>query len=511
MRGMIALIFTLVLNVHGEIKTDGPDLHYDNNSSSSLQGVSDKLSQFLKCTKDPKVWPKSMFGQNPIAIIDENEKPWRWSAERGLVAVTDPKDAANIKEFGADRAWNSIDNKKPPEVVVNLKFSKDAKEGKLPPNMKPMAQTPSQDCMKAMKNQQHLNAGIPQEEQLDLATGAFSLAVHESMHVHDQSNPLCWSHNLNNNKASMERINAYPMDASPRQMRYKLKVALRRALEAPVGSKRQAYLEEAAYWHEAYTRWNKLSVKNNKTNEDSGPDIFEGSARYLELVAARIDCTKPVTAEYLAQVSREAILGGVSERPQPTSDTEAYYLGALAGSLLDQRAIDWKQKTMKGASPLDQLLKDVRPKKKGALTDTAHLDEIAAAGPKTTEECTVKPDMDYLANYKNTKKYAWVSINTHRFQGAGSYNGKSVVAESKKVHVNSSASANGLAAQSMPLVVSNNNPCGGDSHVMVLVERSDIQNGQVNYTRDGKPDATVRGPVSSTPQSSPMGDVYCGK
>lgn len=500
---MIHLILAFLFIVHAEIKTSNTDDQAAGNSGA--HALADKFANFSKCAKDPKVWPKTLFNENQISFLDENGKAWSWSAKSGLKPVTNASEVAEIMKASKDRIWGKITSRTPNEVVVNMKASVDQANFTPPGGHKeePM----SAECNKATESLIKVNSTLPQVvAEKDPVKHTFGVGVHESMHVHDQNSPSCWSHTLKDNLASMSRTNAYPVDVSPRQMRYKLKVALKRALDAPAGTGRQRYLEEAAYWHDAYKTWNN---SGGKIKEPSGPDIFEGSAKYLEMIAQKLDCSKPITQEQLARASRDAVREGTSEHPQPTADTEAYYLGALSGALLDQRAIDWKSKNMAGVSPLDQLLKDVR-KTRGALKDEQSLDAISGSGPKRNEICNVKPDMDYLANYKDTKNYAWVSIPSESFQGQGTYDAKSVIRESEKVHVGSSATGGNLGARNMPLVVSSANPCGA-KHIMVLVERSKILDGHVNFSRDDKPGSGVTGPVASTPMSSSVGDVYCGR
>lgn len=482
------------------VTTNDSSLETSAAPSADLQAVADRFSNYNKCAG--KVWPKPLLGQSAISLVDKDSSVWKWTAT-GLKKESSSAEAKKIVSMVGNNNYVVNRTKKPEELILNLN-PKKSQQSSAPPSTgatpAPSFQSPA--CEKAAKAFKDSKVGLYQSPEPNPVDKVFKLGVHENFHVHDQSNTQCWKHNLVSNAPSMDRINDYPTKVEPRQMRYKLKIALRKALEEKNPTARQALLQEAAYWHKEY----KKKYGNKEAHQS--PDIFEGTARYVDLVAGKIDCSKNIDSNSLADVSRAAVLEGVSEASDPTVDSEAYSLGALAGAMLDQqRALNWKSKTAdSGKSPIDQLLDSVSPKT-GALQNSTKWDAIAAAMPNFSDECLVKPDLEYLSNYKNGK-YVWVSVPTTHYGGKGSYDGSSVV-PSKLVNIGASTHTGNIKTTNLPHVVSAQNPCGGESSMMVLVDMNSVQNGSVNFSKDGNPPSSVQGKVDAQPKSSPLGNVYC--
>lgn len=497
MLNFILVIF--LTSAETTVTTDGASLDASTGPSADIQAVADRFSNYNKCAD--KVWPKPLLGQSTISLVDKDNSVWKWSAE-GLKKVASSAEAKNILSLVGTSNYVVNRNTKPEELILNLNVKKGQKSPPPDKASPPSTGSKSPACEKAAKAMKESNIGLYNAPEPSPVDKAFRLGVHENFHVHDQSNTQCWKHNLDSNSPSMDRINDYPTKVEPRQMRYKLKTALRKALQEKNPTARQALLQEAAYWHKEYKK------KYGSKESHHSPDRFEGTARYVDLVAGKIDCSKNIDSNSLAEISRAAVLEGVSEASDPSVDSESYSLGALAGAMLDQqRALGWKSKTADdGKSPLDLLLESVTPKT-GALQNTSQLDAIAGTLPQFTDECLVKPDLEYLKNYKNGK-YVWVSVPTTKYGGKGSYDGNSVV-PSKLVNIGASAHTSNMTTKNLPHVVSSQNPCGGVESMMVLVELSSVQNGTVDFSKAGEPPSSVQGKVEAQPKSSSLGNVYC--
>lgn len=509
---MISLFFYFLLSVYAEttksesVEQSGVDLTVT--ASSDLQAIVERFQSYSQCAN--KVWPKSLVGERVMTFVDADGSVWTWSKAKGLAKITNPTEVKRITDIIGNRSYAADKDAKPPGVILAVGAKKPG--GVTAPNpSNPSPKPPASgegtsgnpECDKAIAQKKSVMAGLYQPPDLNSVDSIFKLGVHEGFHICDQSTKESWPHDLISHSENMSRINSYPTNAEPRQMRYKLKTALREALKQNSPDVRQKYLEEAAYWHKEY------KAKYGAKEPYKGTDLYEGTARYVDLVANKIDCSKSLDSSTLASVSKEAVLQGISEDPEPTVDSESYALGALSGALLDQqRVLDWKTKSAsKGVSPLDQLLDSLNPKK-GAIANESQLNAIAGSIPKLADECYVKPDLEYLSQYKDGK-HVWVSVPTTRYGGKGTYDGTSVLPQSKYVNIGSSTSTKNIKTSNLPHVVASGNPCGGEQSMMVLVDISSVQNGTVDFQKPGKPPSSVQGIVETKPKASPMGNVYC--
>lgn len=189
----------------------------------------------------------------------------------------------------------------------------------------------------------------PGERAMDALT-VFRVAVHEFFHIEGQKSWIV--------PERQKRGTAYPLEAKARFARFMLFDRLfRYFLDAKHDEK---WLGLASHWYKQWVRDFPEEAANNT-------DIPEGTARYLDLMAAAIadrGCASGDADLYgaLVPLSR-ANLGGSVTTGEFSLSNEGYDLGTIASLVLRMVKKDpaWQELAAKGVSPLASLLKDVSP------------------------------------------------------------------------------------------------------------------------------------------------------
>ena len=147
------------------------------------------------------------------------------------------------------------------------------------------------------------------------------------------------------------------LDPRPREYRYALFQSLLQALRTP--GQRDSYLSDAQGW---LRRWREAAPEESRLAAQV--DLSEGTARYIEMAAARYRTDFAEDPQRYRQALREYALAFYDANEIGVGvDSEAYEIGALAGVLLDLRDddADWKEAATAGTWPLDYLLRDQPP------------------------------------------------------------------------------------------------------------------------------------------------------
>lgn len=458
--------------------------------------MANKFQQFQGACSD-QLWPGMNFGKARTALVSEHGEVWTWSAEKGLVKNTNLTENNKWKEISSNLPY-SLD-KKTNTLILNLKpRHMGPPSGDNPPSSGPQQnELASAQCKKAFNDVKTIMSGqkgrsLSNREVLKLikepssfrlnkmrATSrspnstldsTFITGVHESFHIHDQEHWANAPHSSTENRAT-----PYPTPVKPREYRTLIKVALRKAL----AQNSTAFLQEAAYWYSLYK-----DQFEDEAQQARVFDAMEGSAEYVGEIANRLN-NCPVSQNEFARISKQAILESTSDQPTPSVDTEGYQIGALAGSILDQQGKDWKTALQQhGISPLDYLLKPFGKGSPGALSKSEihKHKERASVFPTMVDECIAKPNIDHMEAQLKDPNTVWISVPVTSFGSKGLFDTKDIVPGAQTI-VDGSMSSSGLRIKNMPMVISNNNPCGA-KHAMVLVPKP--TNNQLNYSSSSK-------------------------
>lgn len=175
----------------------------------------------------------------------------------------------------------------------------------------------------------------------------FNVATHEAFHFFIQDKKWEGISSGNGSRATL-----YPAQASPRFYRKNIILSLRSYLN---GS--QIGLAHARYW---YDLWKEKYPDDAR--EIRITDVYEGSARYVEIAAEIISQgSKFNTPEF-----KNAFLHKTKKEENLThtqSSSESYSIGGLSSIILNMRDSKWQSIVQNGTPPLDILLEGITPVK----------------------------------------------------------------------------------------------------------------------------------------------------
>lgn len=177
---------------------------------------------------------------------------------------------------------------------------------------------------------------------------ALELAVHESFHMNDQRT---WVR-----EKVGARGTSFPMLAAPRIARLGIYSNLVAAFLDKKNS--TVHLQKARYWFEQWTA-------ADPTETQSTTDGYEGTARYVDIMAGLLGARGcGATEAELENVAREnEILKAHGMFGMKQLDSEGYDVGGVSSLILRFQFpnSDWQKRVAKGETPLEILMKDIKP------------------------------------------------------------------------------------------------------------------------------------------------------
>ncbi|MFW7381987.1 MAG: hypothetical protein ACOH5I_24490 [Oligoflexus sp.] len=172
------------------------------------------------------------------------------------------------------------------------------------------------------------------------------LGIHEGFHLIEQENWVI--------ESTTKRSTQYPLDATPRFLRYMMNTSLSESLAGNAEK-----LSEARYWYDRYE-----SEFPEEANSIRFYDKIEGSARYVEHMAnAIVHLGCDASDDELFSWSFQKFYS--RSRPELKADIESYRIGSKASLLLRQseKHSGWENIISETtSSQLDLLLEDIVPK-----------------------------------------------------------------------------------------------------------------------------------------------------
>ncbi|HHR6039197.1 TPA: hypothetical protein ACS70C_003626 [Providencia alcalifaciens] len=191
-----------------------------------------------------------------------------------------------------------------------------------------------------------LGATLPPEEKARFQSEKnpvpmlFNVATHEAFHFFVQDKNI--SPDL--------RATYYPVQVTPRLYRNHIIRSLYAALRGDKNG-----LGHARYW---FDLWRKKYP--NDVSQINKNDIYEGSARYIEIAAEIMAQGESFNTTGFQHALIEKMKDDANDI-YITSDSESYSIGALSGFILNMNNIRWQSKVEEGIPPLDILLKNIQP------------------------------------------------------------------------------------------------------------------------------------------------------
>lgn len=196
-----------------------------------------------------------------------------------------------------------------------------------------------------------LGASIPPEEKArfqsreESVPELFNVATHEAFHFFVQTNVWKRISPDNNSRATI-----YPIQVAPRFYRN----SIIRSLYATLRGEENG-LGHARYW---FDKWKGLYPDDASHIRQT--DIYEGSARYIEIAAEIIAEGKSFNTSGFQNALINKMSADVNFiRTQ--SDSESYSIGALSGFIMNMKNLKWQPSVVKGMPPLDVLLESTLP------------------------------------------------------------------------------------------------------------------------------------------------------